>query len=338
MKRMIKRVPIVPQNTRLNPTNVARQHEFIARRQQLYVQNALNASGIYCVIFKLVTGGKRCTCSGRVSLLDNNGDLTEQGLLSISKSVQNLYGDTKRVSFKANDMNLDLVLNGDDIIDNPIHEDYADEPPTEVDLLEYGSFNQDYCAVCYGSGYVGGYQLQPGFRLVLDTQSVINTDHILDTANQPAFYHSGTIAQFEAIIPKHNHLQVRLFNNDTEIRGFKFSEIPNGVKGQFTIETTESFTHLELSELTGYIPTDFAQLPEDFGADMLGVGSTATFILGHTTSINKNSLLIESKFGRMWQITNVNPFYDNSGCLIQYEAEARLVAQHELYKYLMGQK
>ena len=326
MRRKLK-----PQNTRL--TQVAKQHEFYAKIQQQYVQNALSASGIYCVIFKLVSGGKRCTCSGHASLLDNNGDLTASGLLSITQSIQNLYGDTKRVSFKANDMNIDLLSDTGEVF-----EDYADEPVQPEDLLEYGSFNQDYCSICYGSGYIGGYQLQPGFRLVLDTQSVVNTDHTLDTSNNPMFYHSGTYADFEALIPLHSKLQVRLFNNDTEVLNFTFKEIPNGTQGILTIETKEAFTHIELSELRGYIPCDFAQLPETFGEDLLGAGTTATFIVGHTTSVTKNSLLIESKFGRMWQVQNVNSFYDNSGILIQYELEARLVAQHELYKNLMGVK
>lgn len=329
MKRKITRTHMKPQNSRLR--DVARQHEFYAKIQQIYMNNTLVASGITCSIFKWEPIGTKCTCSQRASLLDNNGDLTPSGMLSIAQGVQQLYGETKRVSFTVNDLHLEDI---DNDIDENFHDDVSVSDGT-VDLLDFGGYDQQHCAICYGSGYVNGLTLSNGIRRVYDTQSVIETDHKLITSSQPYYYEGGTYFKMEITLPLCKKPTIRVFNN-TDTVNFELVECPNGRKGILHIRIDSPFTHVVVSEIKRYINTDFPQVPDDFSANMISDQQTTTFVFDNTASVTKHSLIKENKFGRIWQVTEVNPLFDNHGTLVQYEVTARLTGQHEIFYTLMS--
>lgn len=329
-RKLSNRVRLKPQNTRLK--HVDHQHQFYAKVQQMYMNNTLVASGITCSIFKWEPVGVKCTCSQRASLLDDNGDLTPSGMLSIANGVQQLYGETKRVSFTVNDLHLE------DIDAEPVDEDFHQDVPItdeSVDLLDFGGYDQQHCAICYGSGYVNGLTLSNGIRRVYDTQAVFDTDHKLITSHQPYYYENGTYFKMNITLPLCHKPTIRVFNN-TELVNFELVDIPNGKKGVLHIRTDSPFTHVVISEIKRNIPTDFPQIPDDFSANMLSDQQTTTFIFDNKASITKNSLIKENKFGRIWQVTEVNPHFDNRGILVQYEVTARLTGQHEIFYTLMS--
>ena len=355
------RTLVGPRNLIASSRDISRQHEHFARIYQKSYRGALMASGIRGQIYSALTGGTKCTCFIQASILDDDGNLSPGAMGSIL-SGQSSSG---RKTYKA--MDLDLDLDAPDTYGDLTlaDDDLANIGPEEYDTLEDINFGygQNRCGVCFGVGYVGGYSIANGYRLVADTQANnTRTNFSVITAEQPNKfrYDTKSNADGEVVftlseIPKQSQriMSARIWNNDRPLASGSYtlsyggqSTLDTWLSGSsndltVSVSTRNDFTHLELQfayngeENEQWV--DFPQIPSAmFEPDLLGQRVTATLNLPYDANVNNRTVVRESKFGRTWQISEANPHYDNGGIMAFVEAEARLVGQNEIFNLLPG--
>lgn len=372
---------IRPQRTLIGPRNIiaarqdiARQHEHYAQIYQRSYSEALRASGIQGQVYAALTGGVKCTCFMEASVLDDDGNMSDRAINEVLErhvrsSSTEPKPDTRRI-YKAVDLDLD--------IDVP---DYATLELADDDLDDYETledinpgYGQNRCGICFGTGYVGGYQIANGHRSVVDTQTdpMLSQHYELVTSEQPHELRyvgeadsSGNLplgtVTFTLTVPKQatQHLAtVRVWNNDCPLDTTDYSLIWRTERGnsttldgwlldmtsdtcQATVISNKTLTHLELQFVFANEDNvqwlDMPQVPAAmFEPDLLGQRVTATLNLPHSAGANNRSIVRESKFGRTWQLSEVTPHYDNKGIVAFVEAEARLVGQNEVFNLLPG--
>lgn len=320
---------MTPLNERLRRTRVDKQHEFYAGVERRYMENTLAASGIKGTVYLYLKQGIRCTCSQQSSLLNANGELETT---SVERVIQGVYGPTTRVAFDANDLDFN------EEVDNP---DFPqDVEPTEFDLVDLTGFDTARCACCFGSGYVGGFELTNGFRLVLDTQAEHDTDHTLITSENPNAFSGGTYCDWPcelSAFPGQRLAGIRLWNKDVLISESDYSyTLPAfGIPGTFHVETNQTFTHAEIQLSFGPLDIDITQVDSVLYPELNGTNGTPQVYLPPNVPITKFSVIRDWKYGRAWQVTNVQMHYNNHGKAVFWQCDCRLVQQHELLNLLL---
>lgn len=353
-----KKNPLNPQNERSRLYDLSSQHEFYAGTAKKAYDNALTASGINAVIYNRMQTGKKCTCFIEApTKLDKEGQLNEEGMEEILQSTRKphgVYGTTKRTTFTADDLDIDLK-EVDSLNDYYEDDEYESIDTTDFDRIDVNTgYGQNRCGVCLGTGYVGGYSSRPGYRLVLDVQSEHerhSTKEIKTSVQPYAFVGTGYV-KFRHPLPvlkgvKSNVLKLfRVWNNDIPLKHSSYTwnkaEIKNTIKlgtekeWLVNVETEEDFTHVEIQLGGELVPIDMPQIPDSFEASMLGDRVQTTLNLPSTVDVSRNSIVRETKFNRAWQISQLSPYMDTSGIIVSWEAEARLVEHHELLNMLAG--
>lgn len=325
MKRRLKvgQTRLNPMNSRLKGVN--EQHKFYADVQRTYYENTLAASGITGVVYCAMRSGILCGCNGAASLLTEDGHLHAS---SVDRVVQNLYGPTSRVTFDANDLgDIELDLDEDDSLHQPV---------TEEDLMIYGGMDQSRCGCCFGNKYVGGFLLHnQGWHYAFDAQSPHRTDHKLETTDRPNAFREGTFIEFNVELPIVDAPVIaRLWHKDTIVTDAAISIPELGFPGVLRVSTEQEFTHVEVTAISHHVPLDFPQIQDFLDPDQGGIIGSTTIHISSTVPVTRFSVVRESKFNRAWQITEVNPHYDND-ILVYWECQARLVQQHELLNLLV---
>ena len=358
MRRLMRRSPLTPQSLRAK--GVEKQTEFYAEAQRRVFENALSASGIHGMVYSQKRGGVRCTCAPSVGILTENGEMTEEGVKALETQRHKGYGvESKRIVYNAADLDFDVDLTDFDgeESDNSSDLDEGDWGVESDDLepFEFGSFGQRRCAVCFGSGYVGGYDLAKGHRMTLDTQVAWVADNLtVNTARQPNVFDvdGQAIVTFDKVmVPCRKNIRLssfRVMDNDVPLSSRLYNwrnknelldSMRDGAAGRMehrlSLDVSASFTHVELQFSYGHCVLDMAQPQDQFDATMTGPHNSTTFSVSTDTILNKYSIIRENKYNRAWQVMSVTPHH-NMGRLVFHEAEARLVAQQEIFHLLPG--
>lgn len=371
MKRIRNRPPLRPQNTRLDNTGLARQHLFYARVHQDSVRSALLASGIRAVVYSFLQNGVPCTCRMRAPLLDDDGHLTQDGIEKVlAGSVESgspFAGRVAKRVFDAADVGLEglernyrkssVDLFDDKDLEPPeLDDDWAgdDLDRTGGTVTVVGGINQDRCAICYGSGFVGGFKTVGGHRTVLTSLSDLGrgTTCSIDRSAAPQRFRDGDRVVFDGPRMPYRAGQrlhiLRVWDGDRVVPRSSYSinrtEIAAAASkgdalGSVEVSVGEGeleFTHVEIQTIHRDTNIDFVQVPDDFHPNLRGNSATATITLPPDAPVSKYSVVRDSKYGRAWQASRVSPHLNNRGTALWFEVEARLVAQHELYHTLAG--
>ena len=249
LRRLRTKTPLTPQSVRLNRTDVAGQHRFYADVQQKRVDSALLASGITAVVYSFLQSGTKCTCRLQASLLDADGNLSDEGVRTIISDAEDaghvLAGEVRKPTLEAADVGLDEV---DDSFDRLLRDLEAGDDGLEDGDLQgldssldelgeldpdlpageeptfFGGMNQDRCGVCFGSGFEGGFKLVGGFRTVLTTKSetvAAMTDCAVDRRRSPHRFSGGRRVTFDNVRLPYRTGQrlhvLRLWRNDAQL-------------------------------------------------------------------------------------------------------------------------
>lgn len=368
MKRIRGRPPLRPQNTRLDRTDVGRQHLFYARVHQDNVRSSLLASDIRGVVYSFLQNGIPCTCRIHAPLLDDDGHLTEDGMKKVlsgsAESGSPFAGPTAKPVFGASDVGLDGL---EDAYESDSAFDENDlEPPDLGDDWGAGDFasggsdvvmgglNQDRCTLCYGSGFVGGFRTVGGSRIVLSSvaRTGPGTTCSIDKSAAPHRFHDGDRVVFPDVKMPHRAGQrvhiIRAWDGDKALPrrsyGINRDAISAALSDGDPLDAVEissaggdlGFTHIEIQALHRDVHIDFVQVPDDFQPNRAGRSATATITLPPDAPASKYSIVRDSKYGRAWQVSRVSPHLNNRGTAVWFETEARLVGQHEIYHTLAG--
>ena len=353
MNRIVAKTRLETPDLRLSGASVARQHRFYGEVQYRRYQKAVSASGVRSLVYAFKKGGKRCTCTPSASILDEQGEMSEESMSEIGRVVQSTWGPNKGAEYDALDLDMDVKK-----LDSDGSESTGDEGLDETSFFDedlavdpdpFAGFGQTRCGICFGSGYVGvGYDLGKGTRVVLDTQAETTAlrGFEVNTSGNPNFFSlkdgNGRV-EFPGRFPSARRASLSMFrvwNNDIPLTTDQYDwindgEFKSGRRDKLVLDVAASFTHVEAQFRTGISWVDLSQPEERFDAVLAGQHNTATFNVPADVAVNAMSVLKESKYNRTWQVISTTA-HRNGGITVFHEAEARLVAQHELFHLLPG--
>ena len=335
--------------------NVVRQGMFYAEAQVRKYEHAVSLSGIRAVVYSVKKGGTPCTCLPSATILDADGNMSAEGMEEIGRTVQGAWGGNKGHEYEA--ANLDIEI---DRLDTDGKISAGNVPLDEADFHSddlaweeapadpFSGFGQTRCGVCFGTGYVGGYDVGNGQRTVLDVQSrMLSMDgaSISSSGNPGRFELDGSAAKlsFAGKFPVRRASRVSMFrvwDNDMPLprEGFEWTnktEFVSGVRRKIDLDVFSDFTHVEVQFTNGDSHVDMGQPEERFDAVLAGQHATASFNVPAFAAVNASGIIRESKYNRAWQVVSVSS-HRSAGTTVFHEAEARLVAQHELFHLLPG--
>jgi hypothetical protein len=377
-----------------NSPNIARSgiDNLLPIANQQY-ENALSVDSVPVIYYRRRTTGLVCTCSSGsatgvaeqstpdklepgVHALNNLGVANDDFLASMlhgSNFSINRYGSRPsmvdanggdnpqrsvphsplRQSAAVHNKSTDL----DDPFVDELHAGSPDDLFAEDNLID-ATTSTSGCAVCLGTGWVGGYDPSNAFRSIYDVQANWHGDLTVDMSFRPGRWTllgakrvsipillpAGAVG-LEALRIWDNKTQVSDVTAYLSVEGVDRplqDVLPNLCDGRFHLLTlqfgnVEGFTHLELQlELpTRPIYANWSrlsynenlQLPENM--DMPNIVLSPS--LPHVALYD---ILAESVYRRLWKLTMTNPAIDRQRQINGWEVTARLLQAYELQNLL----
>ena len=341
-----------PMNDRAVEPAVHHSIPHYAKMEMKRTLNALKTGQISATLYLFRKAGLRCTCDDKTPLLTTEGQLTQPSIM------QTLFtGETaSKPKFTTNDLDMNNNIEYD-----------LDDPNDEVDLalnpLIVG-YDANACGCCYGSGYVGGFNISRHFFASLAVPSYVVSlgNVVIDSSTSPHSFapqSSTSYVQFRLTIPKNSKfITFRLMNNTDVVPYTQYevqyeSSTNNWVStkdltplniGQpvdIRIVGNKVFTHFEilfsLNEAPIYV--DFPQLQaSDLEKNLQGDSLETEMNLGpDAIGFTKYSLIYDHKYNRLWQCSAFTPHLSGIDRreLVFLDAQVRLVQPQELNATVM---
>jgi len=223
------------------------------------------------------------------------------------------------------------------------------------DVLGAGS---TACGVCFGIGYVGGYNVLYGQRIIADaTYGDLRPDRVeINRSTSPNSFiildASGTL-DFNLNIPTAatRFASIRLFNNQDEIysphsitvqvnsawvipSGRNISLIADGRYRLWRITGNSllQFTHLEIEvHYTEDLYIDFPRFTENFDPkELTSIAATIIAVPPVTANLPARSVIRDGLYDRLWRINDLQNFSDSLGNVHGYDCNASLIQENDL--------
>lgn len=370
-------MPVIqPRNTHIQPRNTqtvdtARSMlSAITPMAQQQYNNALKVNGIQALIYSKMYAGRVCSCSNPLDVsqsapvLDEQGNASQEHIhslltgsnVSIKRYGQRSSNTADRSTLLPNaHIDIEQHIITTDLAD-PVGETvYDDAPP--IDEIPLGAGYAGRCAVCCGTGFVGGFQPHNGTLYTVD--ATFPTVFYKATRNQTVFPNTidflvdDASIEFSLILTKAaKGGVVRVFDGDTEVDGYNLLRWKNSAWVAFNPLDTSNYDGLEHKfKLTGpagsithlqlYIQQSAFELIEYPKLTLTGDLSVIEGIdavslnLGPTVaSIQPWDIVVDLTYGKLWLITNSNPFNDANLRLHGWDCQARLVQPIEVFTTL----
>jgi hypothetical protein len=242
--------------------------------------------------------------------------------------------------------------NGDEDDAQDIIDQTTDDVSENFDGEEYVSDTK--CAVCFGTGYVGGFSLLNGLRLVMSTQWTDITDlqGSIEINRQPhAFF--VTSVSFRVVFPK-GVMGVdtfRLWNNDIQIhaQSMKIDNLSysmdllrakcDGLPHTVTIafERLTYFTHVEF-QFNMSVQRALFEFPRgSFGSNMQLVENLEDMQLNASPTIpniEREDMLVECTLGKAMVVSAVTDWKTAKRQILGWDVTVRALQPAELLNLL----
>lgn len=371
-----------------------RNLEALHHNNRQNVVNAISATGYPITLYNTLRQGIKCSCmhvqQPSNEILDTEGKLSERDMVALLEPSSGMldYGGETFPSQNLQTVNpvkrIELnntakaVLNPSerpsqtqaDHVDTHhgrLVDDWNDlEMDTEFDEVltpERFMANQGRaCAVCFGTGYVGGYELLHGTRIVLTPlhQHERSGSVTLDRNASPNAFDSlsdGWV-RFEVVLPRGSEYALfpRLFNNtqaipyrewrlvdneENELTPNRIKELCVGKSVLIELRVGKlTFTHLELI-LSGRpanqpMKADSPEIQTLTDVNRMDAKTPVTWIVGGTYNISKRAIVIDHLPGmsRHWRVNDIQARRDNLNWIYEATLSSRLVDLYELTQLL----
>lgn len=324
-----------PANSRL-PEIARRSIRAIGNAAAQQLVNAINVNGVPSLLYPRLQAGRKCTCQQvNSSVLTADGTLTEHQINGLVSITTPLSHDDNRV-FTYGLPNDPIAL--------------LDDPQTATPT--FSRFADTACGVCFGTGFVGGFTLYNGFRIV-----AVPDDFDFDTGytDQQSMPNLGVIpAQGTATtvitLPRgvQRVIARRVLNSTDDLS----ASIKLSLSTQDTLASTGKpvevvitnvtdedvmFTHLEIAALqtANLMKVDFPKLDKNPRVALYDdIGGQSIIIPPSVSGLPPLSIITENLWGAAWMLTEVNTVEDNSGFQHWYETSGRLIQASETYDAL----
>ncbi len=376
---------ILPSNARA--TDVAKKAiEEITPVQQRRYFDAFVVQGITCIHYARLSQGRKCSCQASAKIL--NGILDKEGKASAGAINAMLTGDSafsvtaynldqQRVTGVSNETSplapvnkyqgvFDIVTDGDEIPfadllagrpsalgDNgPVEHETIDDMVHDFDASSFG-FSDVACPICFGTGFVGGYEPYHAHRLVLavpEVQPAAGSEII--TTERP-FVCKGTGFSVIVKFPR-GAIGIDAFRvwNGTSITNATFTidgtllannsqllALCDGKEHLLTVTGIQAFTHFEMQFVTTTesIYFEFPRRPNSANTGLLEQMDPFDIILSpNVPTIDSQDIIVEQQLGKTLIVQNVNPWNTRMRDVLGWEAQVRVIQPMELYRLLPG--
>lgn len=387
-----QRKPFIPKNNGSVNIARSAFDQLLPIANQSY-QNALAVNGIPILYYRKRKSGLLCSCQGAgvtntaptpvpgnlpagISVLNPAGHGTDEYMQSM---LQGTVFSIDRYGSRNSNVN----ANGDDnpqrsVPHSPLiqskdirnHADNLDDPFAEIidagdaaDLFanDFGGASAGLtaasatagCAVCLGTGFVGGYDPANSFRSVMDARAEWSGVTIDATTTPNSLKVIGNSVSLKALIPAGavGLDACRLFNgkepvaatmlvDGKEMNETNVDEFADGLVHTFTFALpagTTTITHFELQFEMALEPVyaDWSKLSFNENLQFPENMDTPTVYLSPTLpSVNMYDIIAEAVYRRLWKITAHTPEFDRDRQVHSYEAQCRVLQQYEIASLL----
>ena len=372
-----RRNEIRPRNERMRQA----ARESVASLTELNRQhnaNALFPNGMPCVVYTRLFSGRQCSCAaGRSDVLDVDGNLDEAQIEALTKGedirieaysshqrtdtggvytiIENPNPTNKYENFDLksyyHDQHDSDYVNLEDGIEDDVEDENLDSVIMGVESVS--------CAVCFGTGYAGGYDLYSGKRIVLDTTfPKVSVTGIIDSLVKPNKFvleprQSITFTNVPLI---HGNPTFTVYNNNKIVESLYVIEVLHdgewiasdddrlgwvfdGRCKNIRIRSTKNlaFTHIELLIFQQQEPLllDFAKFGNSFAANILDNTASGNIVLpARMEYLPPLSVVYNIQKRSGWVITSIEPTESWGNQSLALEAATRKVQEYELYSLL----
>lgn len=350
--------------------------------QQIRSQAAFRVQGFEGVLYNRLYQGIKCTCESTqkhlATRLDDSGK-AKPGMLNelLTGAVFDVsaYGRSKPApGFFESETSPQALNKHQGVFDNvgiepsaqptriPDGRDYGDNGPVDLnfDIDDLASdfdasragFNEVSCAVCFGSGFVGGYTPLYGRRIVktVDTVQLASTDAI-DARYQPWRANSlkfsfvetlplGAVAVDVCRVMSDHRPVLANFKIDgqpiNEVLILRFCDgRPHVFEVTFPQETT--FTHVEIQFKTSVDDAffEFPKLTKSQDLSLLETTEPFQIVLSPLVPfVQQEDLFTDSTYGKTLIVENVNTWNTRNRQALGWECQVRVVQPQEFYNVM----
>lgn len=356
--------------------------EILPVQQQKYY-NAFRVQGYEGVLYNRLYQGPKCTCKTSqkhlASRLDESGK-ARPGLLNelMTGAVFDVtaYGRSmpRDDPFDSVVAPLAPVNKHQGFFDNvglepnslptriPESSGYGDNGPVDIEFdldslaadfdASTPGMNEASCAVCFGSGFVGGYTPLYGSRLVftVDQVELSATDNI--DARYAPWRATTREFKFSAVLPfgavALDSMRVlrdyRPLNANFTIDGNKVNEVSvlkycDGKPHVITVSFLEEveFTHVEIQFKTS-VDDSFFEFPKlNKSSDLSLLDNTESFqiiLSPMVPSVQAEDVFTDSTYGKSLIVQSVNTWNTRNRQTLGWECQVRVIQQPEIYSIL----
>lgn len=381
--------PMLPRNN--GSVNIARSaiDQTLPRALRQY-ENALAVDSTPVTYYRRRNGGLKCSCQGAVlpnvmavldmepgvAVLDAKGVGTQdyvQSMLQGSVFSIDRYGsrpqhfdgvggDNPQRSVPHSPLvQSGFTHNKSTDLDDPFAEQIEDG--SVEDLFDTGVENNlaiatatAGCAVCLGTGWVGGYDPSNALRLTYDARASWQGDFIADASTAPArlTLFGARVLEISVFAPSAviGLEALRVWSDKTAVSDLTIEAVVAGVARSITSglaagsttllritlgESVSYITHLEVQFELSLNPvyanfsrlsySENLQLPENLDSANLVISPS----LPH---VQLYDIVADGMYRRLWKITAVNPAIDRERQINGWEATARILQSYELSNLL----
>jgi hypothetical protein len=211
------------------------------------------------------------------------------------------------------------------------------------------------CPICFGSGYVGGYQAFRGFRRVMVPSDMQTSSiYMLPKLTLTPGTHTCSLVLPKGVLS----LDVVRTFDEAQVTLSKFyvdgvdmtnrSWLPyfNGQLHTITIQTTQPLTHFEIQGAVSNEPVYF-EFPKRANSSDISLLEQAepfqVLLSPDCPDINTLDVIAEGQLGKLLVVQGVNDWYTKQRRMLGTECQVRVAQPQELFRILpqrktMGQK
>lgn len=364
---------VIPANSR-NVDVAKKTIREIIDVQQQKAMNAFRVQGFQAVLYSKLNAGKLCSCQSKAkqtnTRLDKDGKakpgFINELLTGASFSIEDYGSSDITIQDLHNAEDFNLISESDNPhvgrIKVPTEGTQAsmqevqeasldlDDMVGDLDPLFLG-FNDVACAVCFGSGYVGGFSVFNGVRIVKSVSDVSLSGNI-DVSATP--WKSEGSFSFKCRLPLGAvgvdtftvYNQKEKVNCEILIDGHPASidlilSKCDGKEHLIEVNTSEAWTHVVLQFATSNEPAyfEFPRMSKSYNDRMFDETEPFSIHMGpNVPSLQVLDVLVDSTYGKAMVVTSTNPWNTKEKNNLGFTCQVRVCQPMELYTMLDGRK
>lgn len=349
---------LTPTNARVSDVASNLVHSLMPLQHQK-ISAAFRVQGIPAILYNRLLSGRVCTCKGshtKIAKLDHDGKadigIINDILTGAAFGTSN-YGDRIVAEDAANttvdEPNAFEIMDISGTVRDP-SETTLDDLVSEFDLGLTG-YTDAACAICFGTGFVGGYAVYNGWR-----QVVVPTDMQTNCTVDPISFklRPGDHA-FTIVLPRGAVLvdAFRCWNGlelapiqDLCIDTYPVTEngslrFCDGRRHQVSFTCETEISHFELQYGLTNVPAFFEVPKMSQSADISLMETTEPFQIQmspEVATIGTMDIITESQSGKALLVTAPNPWNTRDKSRLAWECQVRVTQPMELFRLLPRRK